>query len=408
MFGGRACGVTATAPCPVVAVRPVVALCVVVAVLATAGCGNNPERHDSPRDNAWSGLRPPHDASTNPSRRNDPLDGQPLLEELQVPGGSDQNTAGNGATNGSQRGPRAPMDAARAKTLIQVEPIGATPTPAATRVDPRDAALRDTDDNSALIDVTRRNKPEPAETRPDTSSMLEHSLRTLRKKLLRELEAYSDVDERTLDDAARLTKQNVEIRLLALHFLEGSTDVSHLTPLLDAIRSPHYPGEVHTLLRAALYHDVGSEDLRDRALAGIRSGKSTNPFDLVSVELCRSITPNGRRNRFSELVFRPDQSIYIYGELLHLSSSEVKDGFLSKVRVEVFLVRDGKVVEKRRLGDFTDVQQAPRETNFFTSRYRMPMLGVPDGDYELRVVATDLNMEPPTIVEQRVTIQIKK
>ncbi|MEM7164916.1 MAG: hypothetical protein AAF581_05590 [Planctomycetota bacterium] len=369
---------------------PILLVVLALACVVTSGCRTphkNPGQLTAPTDGH---LSPPNTGINE-------LDAQPLLEDLQP--NARQARGPNGRRTGADDNARAQRNV-KPQKLIEVEHLSGDPTPAA-------ANTNEGRPNAPIIDVTRSGNQEEAEPEITTMSMLEHALRTQRKKLLRELANYSGVDERTLDDAARLTKQNLEIRLIALHFLEGNTDVGDLAPLLDAMGSPHYPGEVHSLLRAALYHDVGSEDLRDRALGGLRSTATTSPFDLVSVELCRSIGNRGRRDRFQKYLFKPDQALHVYGELLHLHATETTDGWLSKVRIEVFLVRDKRVIDHRRLGDFNDTQPQKRDTNFFGKIYRLPLL-INNGDYELRVVATDLNVEPNAIVQQRLQIRIEK
>ena len=395
-------------------------------LIAAAGCqttsnagkpGNKQGLINPVPSNAGTALRSSAPQNRSRADRSDSnVGGEPLLEDLQTPALQDSYTrresrtqTGEASSAKAGNAPIIQVEPASAATddrkLIEVEHLSGSGSGAARPATATTEGDRAT--SQPWFSVTRQDAEKPQATVESSMTMLQHSLRGLRDKLQRELATYSGVDERTLDDAARLTKHNLEIRLAALHFVEGNTEPSQLAQLLDSIRSPHHPGEVHSLLRAALYHDVGSEGLRDQAVAGMRGARTGARFDLTSVELCRSIDNRGGRKKYSEYTFKPDQAIHVYGELLNLSAVKTKDGFLSKVRIDVQLVKDHVIKDSRRLGEFNDVQRTKRDSNFFARIYRLPML-IQSGSYELHVIATDLSTDPYMIVEQSVPIRIEK
>lgn len=233
------------------------------------------------------------------------------------------------------------------------------------------------------------------------------ALAALEARLLRELARFRERDERTLDDAERLTKHNLEVRLMALVFARGVTAPATLERLLAAIQEPHTPGSVHSLLRAALYHHVGSETRRDAVLRALAAGPTHNPFSIQTLELCLEIGDGGQRTRHQEYRFAPDQELHVYGELINLTALRSGSDFASQVRVQVFLLDQQRVVDHRDLGEMTGRQATPSASDFFALIYRLPLMVKP-GPYVLRVLATDLNAPGRSVAQHEVPISIER
>lgn len=273
-----------------------------------------------------------------------------------------------------------------------------------------------------VLDVSRDSDADEsmlARTGTKTATETE-PLVALRNRLLEQLARLTDRPETQLTDAQRLTKHQIETRLIALYFLTDAfltdaflTDAPDegLETLLEAIRAPESPGNVHSLLRAALYHDVGSEGLRDRVIASLSRGTVDRPFALANLELCIDVRNDGSRSRCPEYVFRPDEKLLIYSDVLNLSSRPDGDEVVSELEVEVQLLEtSGRQRDRRRLGAdglLVDRRRVPRQANFFTSDYQLPMRLTP-GAYRLVVIATDRNATANATTQQELWIQIKK
>ncbi|MGE3165645.1 MAG: hypothetical protein AB7O52_12115 [Planctomycetota bacterium] len=267
--------------------------------------------------------------------------------------------------------------------------------------------------SAGLVQVSRGN-PEASEGRsgsaPSGPTTEGDQLIAMRDRLLEQLRRLQDRSEHELTDAQRLTKHDLETRLMSFHFLIRKADGAALQTLLESVETPVSPGMVHSLLRAALYHDVGSENLRDRVIASLRAGSADRPFALVSTEICTSVTHDGGRTRYPEYVFKPNQRILLFGELLNLSSRPDGDAFVSELEIEVLLLdAGGRQRDRRRLGldgSMVDRQRVPREKNFFSEYYQLPYRLTP-GSFRLVIIATDRNAASGATAQQELSIRIQ-
>lgn len=302
----------------------------------------------------------------------------------------------------------------------QESPRAAAPVPAispAAQLGGRSSAVevlrgsqrstRHAENISPLVRVTRAEAGSALPTEPVLSYEPE-TLQHLIQQLVDEWEPLRTQDESQLSDAQRLTKQAIEKRLLGLYFFTGR-DFEYLPRLLESVKNPRYPGDVHTLLRAALYDDVGSEELRDQALELLQRPAQVAQFGLAALELCKRVNDDGTFVRHEQYSFRANDSLRIYGELENLSAISTPEGWLSKVQLTVILTdMDGSQKDRRRLGRegvLKDLSPRQRDHNFFAQIYQLPTMIKP-GSYRLIVVATDLQRPTQAISQRDLTIEI--
>lgn len=215
-------------------------------------------------------------------------------------------------------------------------------------------------------------------------------------RLLSELRRFRGRAEEGLADGERLAKHRIASQLIGIHFTRARGSVDHIEPLLDAIADPHYAGTSYLLLRAAFYHDVGREDLRDRALATLRPGSGSRPrLRVENLQTCSRIGGFRDYTALPSKTFLKDQQIWIYAELLDLTSERVGDMWRHGVRITADLhpLAGGPAVDRRLLtsneGVWEDAEAPPTENHICCS-YRFPMR-IASGDYRLVVTVHDLN-----------------
>ena len=315
-----------------------------------------------------------------------PMDTDPMFEEISVPDPGLEGTA-----------------PAAEELLVDVWPASAR----------RDQVGRADGPRKPVVEVTHSGGTQPstpavAGPLPDPRSARD-PLKDRVVELLLELTRFRDRNEARLADGERLAKHKLVSQLINLHFLLPGRETGHLPVLLEALQEPHGPGTSYTLLRAAFYHDVGLEELRDRALSSLPSEDPARDRRLVveNLTLCQRVGGYRNYTPYPGAAFKMDQQVWIYAELLNLRS-EPSGGMWrqgARVKAELFDER-GDSVDVRSL---TQPSAEWRETytrlpqNYICCDYRFPIRREP-GKYRLVVTVTDLGTD--TSARQELSLEI--
>ncbi|MFQ5653727.1 MAG: hypothetical protein ACE5GW_03230 [Planctomycetota bacterium] len=347
-------GVHGIVPIPTISILP-------LTLLLLAGCGSTPPVEEP---GAGDGTR----AGTAGIERSSPA--RPLFEALEPEASPWTPRPGAGEGAGLAR-PGEEMSSGRAAGRV-------SPAVEVVRTGP-----------AASVAAAAADEIPPSSSPPVRGDPL---LRRLRLILTR-LEAFEGREERSLDDGERLMKHQLEIQLMALHFLVAGDTLEHLDPLLGSLHEPREPGTVHTLLRAAFYHAVDREDLSMRALDGIRPGRGEASFAVHDLTACREVRGYRDFTPAAGGAVQPDELVYLYMELEHLCNEPVGGSFRRAVKVDLFLYDSSdRLRDQRSHAPAPEVGPTSKEENILTCPYRIPLRLEP-AEYRVVALVTDLGVK---------------
>ena len=216
-----------------------------------------------------------------------------------------------------------------------------------------------------------------------------------RSRLLVELETYAGRAESRLGDGERLAKHRLQMRLMALHFIEP-IDPAGLEILIESMSSPHEPGRSHSLLRASFYESIDLERKSAEVLAELAREfqdriDPTFAFRIDPPIICSRIEGLGRYRALGNNEFRPGAELRLYVEVFGIENKELAEQFRQRLSIEfVFKDRDGQ--ERGRQTSRTEgpPTDEPVVDSFLNLRYSIPR-EIPFGAATLEIAVRDLS-----------------
>ena len=258
-----------------------------------------------------------------------------------------------------------------------------------------------TDQNLPTVEFTPRR---PSDTPRDETP---HEDR--RERLLFELQSYVDRPETALGDGERLAKHRLQMRLMALHFIEP-TDPAGLELLIESMKAPHEPGRSHSLLRASFYESIDLERKSAEVLAQLSRelAVGSEPVSTLRIDppiICSRIEGLGRYRALGNNEFRPGAELRLYVEVFGIENREVAEKYRQRLAIE-FVLKDRDGRERGRQTSRTEgpPTDEPVIDSFLNLRYSIPR-EIPFGVATLEIAVRDQNSGG--VSRQTVDLQIE-